>query len=78
MFDRLSGQMISQFASNREVGQILLYIRETANTTPKLRLLNNTQVQFLSVPDNPMWYLTARCLTYILQMACSFSASAAP
>jgi len=54
MFDRLSGQMISQFASNREVGQILLYIRETANTTPKLRLLNNTQVQFLSVPDNPM------------------------
>lgn len=78
MFDWLSGQTISKFASNREVGQIVLYVREMATTTPKLRLLSNMQVQLLSLPDTPTWYFTVRCLTFFLQMACSFSTCATP
>lgn len=45
-------------------GQILLHVWETANTTPKLRWLNNMQIKLLlSVPNVSLGYLIVRYLT---------------
>lgn len=45
-------------------GQILLRIREIANTTPKLRLLNNMQIKLsLSVPNISSGHFIVRYLT---------------